>query len=145
MNCYLFRKLIKNEIQKKMKHETVLSWKGKMAFESEIDGHKIKLDVPTESGGDESGFRPKKLMLISLAGCTGMDVVSILRKMKVELADFDVAVEANLTDEEPKHYDKMHIVYRFKGANLPIEKLERAVSLSQEKYCGVSATLKKAV
>ncbi|HWS01422.1 MAG TPA: OsmC family protein, partial [Prolixibacteraceae bacterium] len=80
-----------------------------------------------------------------LAGCTGMDIVSILEKMRVELADLNVKVEGDMTEEHPKHFTSLHIVYEFWGKNLPMEKLEKAVSLSDERYCGVSATLKKGI
>jgi len=116
-----------------------------MAFEGDIDGHKITIDADTKVGGENRGPKPKPLMLLSLAGCTAMDVISILRKMRVELDDFDVEVQADSTDEHPKHYHKMHVIYHFTGKDLPQEKLEKAVSLSEERYCGVSAIYKKAV
>ncbi len=128
-----------------MKHIVDLEWKEAMAFESELDGHKIVLDAPVEVGGADSGPRPKKLMLLSLAGCTGMDIVSILKKMKVEPSYFNVKVEAELTEEHPKHYSSMKVIYEFKGDNLPMAKLEKAVNLSAEKYCGVQAVYKKAM
>ncbi|RLD31388.1 MAG: OsmC family peroxiredoxin, partial [Bacteroidetes bacterium] len=74
----------------------------------------------------------------SIAGCTGMDVVSILKKMRVELDGFNIKVEGELTEEHPKHFTKMNIIYEFTGKNLPMKKLEKAVDLSQERYCGVS-------
>jgi putative redox protein len=80
-----------------------------------------------------------------LAGCTGMDVISILKKMKVEVDEFNVRVEGTLTDQHPKHFTEMHLVYEFKGSNLPVEKLKHAIELSQEKYCGVSASFKNAI
>ncbi|MDA3880205.1 MAG: OsmC family protein [Prolixibacteraceae bacterium] len=128
-----------------MKQETLLSWKGDMEFETELFGHKLTLDAAEESGGHNKGLRPKVLMLTSLAGCTGMDVISILRKMKVEPDEFNVRVDGNVTDEHPKQYDKMHIIYEFKGDNLPEAKLKKAIELSQDKYCGVSSVYKKAI
>lgn len=128
-----------------MKHIVDLEWKEGMAFESELDGHTVKLDAPVEMGGADSGPRPKKLMLLSLAGCTGMDIVSILKKMKVELSYFNVKVEAELTEEHPKQYSSMTVIYEFKGDDLPMSKLEKAVNLSSEKYCGVQAVYKKAI
>jgi putative redox protein len=83
-------------------------------------------------------------MLAALAGCTGMDVVSILKKMRVDLDDFNVYVEGDLTEEHPKQYAQMHVIYEFKGKNLPEEKLQKAVNLSEERYCGVSAMYRKA-
>ena len=116
-----------------------------MKFDALVSGHHVIMDALPEVGGENSGPRPKELLLASLAGCTGMDVVSILKKMKVELESFNIEVEADLTEEHPKQYSKMHITYMFKGENLEMEKLKKAVDLSQEKYCGVSAMYRKAM
>ncbi len=128
-----------------MKHVVDMAWTDKLAFETEMDGHKVIIDAPEEAGGSDLGPRPKKLMLTALAGCTGIDVVMILKKMKVEFEAFNVIVEADVTEEHPKHYNKMKIVYQFKGKDLPLAKLEKAVKLSEEKYCGVSAVYKQAM
>ncbi len=120
-----------------------IDWQGDMAFEAELDGHKLIIDASPEVGGNDNGPRPKPLMLVALAGCTGMDVVSILKKMRVELDGLRVWVEAELTEEHPKHYSEMKIIYEFKGKDLPMDKLEKAVSLSEERYCGVSAVYRK--
>jgi putative redox protein len=125
--------------------ESKIRWTGEMAFETELDGHKITLDAAEAAGGHNTGMRPKKLMLTSLAGCTGMDVISILKKMKIIPDEFNVCVDGNLTEEHPKQYNSMHIIYEFKGNNLPEDKLMRAIELSQEKYCGVAALYKKAI
>lgn len=116
-----------------------------MAFETEIDGHKLKIDLPEELGGSGTGARPKPLMLAALAGCTGLDVVSILKKMRVDLDDFNIKVEGELTKEHPKQYINMHVTYEFWGEDLPISKIEKAIKLSDERYCGVSALYKKAI
>ena len=128
-----------------MAHKVVTNWKGNMEFEALISGHKVLMDATPESGGGDKGTRPKQLMLASLAGCTGMDVVSILKKMRVDLESFDIEVEADLTEEHPKYYNKMHVIYKFKGKDLDMEKLKKAVDLSQDRYCGVSAAYKKAM
>jgi len=128
-----------------MKHEINLKWHEKMAFEAEIGDYKIKIDAPKEVGGTGSGPTPKPLMLVSLAGCTAMDVVSILKKMRVEIEDLNIKVEGNVTEEHPKQYDYMKIIYQFKGKNLDKDKLEKAITLSQDRYCGVSALYKKAI
>ena len=127
-----------------MKHIVKTAWKGNMQFESEVNGHKIIIDTPTEMGGDDQGPRPKPLMLLALAGCTGIDVVAMLKKMRVEIESFDVDVEAELTEEPPTYYTRMHVVYAFTGKDLPLDKLEKAIELSREKYCGVSYMYKKA-
>jgi len=128
-----------------MKSSINLAWKENMSFETEMNGHKIILDADPAVGGENKGPRPKPFMLLALAGCTGMDVISILKKMRVEVESFNVKVEGNLTEEHPKQYDKMHVIYEFKGKNLPMEKIEKAVNLSEERYCGVSAMYKKAI
>ena len=128
-----------------MKHVVDMALTDKMAFEGDLDGHKVIVDAPEEAGGSDLGPRPKKLMLTALAGCTGVDVVMILKKMKVEYEALNIIVEGELTEDHPKHYNKMKIVYQFKGTDLPQAKLEKAVKLSEEKYCGVSAVYKHAV
>ena len=128
-----------------MKHIIDASWKGNMKFEAELDGHSVVVDATPEAGGEDAGPRPKKLMLVALAGCTGMDVVSLLKKMRVDFEDINIIVEGDVTEEHPKHYEKMHVIYKIKGKNLDIEKVKKAVDLSQEKYCGVSAVYKKAM
>lgn len=120
-----------------------VKWNDNMNFSSTIDGHTITVDALPESGGLDKGPRPKPFMLLALGGCTGMDVVSILKKMRVELDDLNIRVEAEMTDEHPKHYTKMTLIYSFKGKNLEIEKLTKAVELSEERYCGVMAVYKK--
>ncbi len=127
------------------KEEIKVDWLGNMAFKAQVNGHEIILDAVDAVGGENRGPRPKPLMMVALAGCTGMDVVSILKKMRVEVEHFAVRVVGNLTEEHPKHFDGMHIIYEFKGNDLPMEKLEKAVSLSEERYCGVSVSYRKAM
>jgi putative redox protein len=122
-----------------------LKWKENMAFTADVDGHKIILDLPVESGGTNSGPKPKPLLLVALAGCTAMDVISILKKMKIDPEYFNIRVDGNVTEEHPKHFTNIHLIYEFKGKDLPPDKLHRAVELSQERYCGVSETLRKAL
>jgi putative redox protein len=126
-----------------MRQDIIISWKEGMAFEANVDGHKLMLDAGEKVGGRNLGPRPKPLMLVALAGCTGMDVVSILTKMRVEVENFDVKVEGSQSEEHPVHYTSMHIVYEFWGKDLPQEKLEKAIELSLERYCGVYAVYKK--
>jgi len=129
--------------QLNMNNKVEVTWTGNMAFEANVNGFKIALDADESVGGHNSGPRPKPLTLASLGGCTGMDVVSILKKMRIEPEYFNVSVDGELTEEHPKYYHKIHIRYEFRGENLDMEKLEKAVSLSQERYCGVSELLKK--
>ncbi|MBN1242035.1 MAG: OsmC family protein [Spirochaetales bacterium] len=129
-----------------MTHEIVCEWKGDMAFEAEVTGHRITLDAEEQFGGRNAGPRPKQLLLASLAGCSGMDVISILRKMREPVSWYDIKVSGELTEEHPKYYSRIKLVYRFKQADgLKAENVEKAVRLSQEKYCGVSALLRMAI
>jgi putative redox protein len=128
-----------------MKDEINVKWAGDMAFEATVDGHRLLFDARTEVGGRNAGPRPKPLLMASLAGCTGMDVVSILKKMKVELAGFNVKAEGTLNEEHPRFFTAIHLTYEFTGNDLPFDKIKHAIELSQDKYCGVSATLKKAL
>jgi putative redox protein len=127
------------------KESVTTKWLDKMAFETEVNGHKIIIDAEAGVGGEDRGPRPKLLMLSALGGCTAMDVISILKKMRVDPEGFNVTVEGDLTEEYPKHFFKMHVIYEFTGKDLPLDKLQKAVALSEEKYCGVSAVYKKAM
>ena len=117
---------------------------GGMSFETEIDGHSIIVDADSNFGGESKGPKPKPLVLQALTGCTGMDVISLLNKMRVEYTDFSVTVEAELTDEHPKYYHKIHLIYSLKTKPEYHAKVEKAVNLSQDRYCGVSFMLAKA-
>jgi putative redox protein len=114
-----------------------------MSFDAEVNGFNIKLDAAEAVGGKNKGPRPKPLLLVSLGGCTAMDVVSILKKMRVEYDAFNMEIDAEMTDEHPKYYHTIRLKYIFSGKDLPMAKLEKAVDLSQERYCGVSAMLGK--
>ena len=127
-----------------MEHEITLNWLEKMAFEStQPDGYKIRLDA--DENPETSATRPKPLLLSALAGCTAMDVVSLLQKMRVDLKKLDIKVKGELTEDHPKYYKSMHITYILSGSNIDREKVEKAISLSQEKYCGVSALFRMAI
>jgi putative redox protein len=127
-----------------MSEKVNVNWTEEMSFEATVNDHKIVLDAVEAVGGKNRGPRPKPLTLVSLGGCTGMDVVSILKKMRVEFDGFNVDIEGELTDEHPKYYHKIKIIYKFKGKDLPKDKIEKAVNLSQDRYCGVTAMLGKA-
>jgi len=127
----------KRKIMSTTNHITT-KWLGKMAFESNNpSGLDLKIDASPDDGGEGKGFRPKALMLSGLAGCSGLDVAGLIKKMKLEVDDFHIETIANLTDEHPKFYDKVVVEYHFHGNNLEEKKLQRAVDLSVEKYCGV--------
>ena len=118
------------------------TWKNKMAFDSHIGKHTIRIDAGGDVG-DDSGPGPKKLLLSALAGCTGMDVVSLLNKMRVPFTGFEMDIDADLTADHPIVYSEIRLVYGFFGKDLDRQKVQKAVDYSQEKYCGVSAMLKK--
>lgn len=126
-------------------HSIQTIWRKNNIFDTEIDGHTITIDLGKEQGGDDAGPRPKKLLLISAAGCSGLDIVEMARKMRINLKHFDIRIEAEMSDEHPKQYTSLKVIYQFRGENLPQAKLERACKLSFENYCGVLAMYKKAV
>lgn len=111
---------------------------GGMNFTADLNGHKVEIDTEESRGGKSLGTRPKALMLASLAGCTGLDVVGILNKMRVVFSDFSLKVDAHLTDEEAAIYDEVVVNYSIKVDEADQPKVEKAVKLSQEKYCGVT-------
>lgn len=121
-----------------MGHKVTTTWKNKMLFESDNPlGKNLLMESGPESGGSNQGLSPKALMLSSLGGCTGLDLLSLFKKMRVEIEDFKVIVNGELTEEHPKYYDKVSIDYYFTGTDLNKEKIKKAVSLSEERYCGV--------
>lgn len=105
----------------------------------------IPMDGPEDFGGSNAGIRPKEMLLLSLAGCTGSDVAAILQKKRVKLDGFEMNVEADQTEEHPKVYSTIRLEYVFYGKNIKESDVERAIELSQTKYCGVTAMLEKAV
>jgi putative redox protein len=118
-------------------------WTGDMSFEAEVNGHKVPMDAPAEAGGKDGGPRPKPLLLAALTGCSGMDVVSILKKMREPCTWFAMKAEAESAEEHPKKYTSIRLVYQFKKSDdLNRENVLKACQLSQDKYCGVSAMLK---
>ena len=125
-------------------HNVTTTWKGKMQFEStNPSGESLLINAGEENGGEGAGLRPKALMLSALAGCSGLDVASLIEKMKLEVDDFKIETSANLTEIDPKTYDAVTLEYHFYGSNLNEDRLKRAVDLSVEKYCGVLEMFKK--
>ncbi len=121
-----------------MTNHITTTWLGEMKFEStNPSGHNLFIDAGKDNGGNSEGYRPKALMLSALAGCSGLDVASLIKKMKLEVDSFKIEIYANLTEEHPKYYDKVDMRFHFFGENLDEKKLQKAVDLSIEKYCGV--------
>jgi len=119
------------------------TWKGNMQFESTNEGGNLNIDANEEVGGEGKGYRPKSLMLTALAGCSGLDIVSLLKKMRAEVKDISIDVEGELTEEHPKYYHKVKMTFNFYGKDFKKDKIEKAVKLSEERYCGVMAMFKK--
>ncbi|OOC42634.1 OsmC family protein [Thermosipho sp. 1074] len=123
-------------------------YNGMLFYSKTTSGHDLILDASENVGGKDAGARPKELILYSLMGCTGMDVVSLLRKMRVidQMESFKLEVDYENASEHPKVYTKIHLKYIFKfNGEPPKEKVEKAVNLSQDRYCAVSAMLKKVI
>jgi len=108
-------------------------------------GHWIPMDGPADFAGSDAATRPKELILISLGGCTGADVASILSKMKEDITRFIINIDAETANEHPKVFTTIHITYTFWGKELKESNIEKAIFLSQDRYCSVTAMLKKAV
>jgi putative redox protein len=116
-----------------------------IAFAGKTDtNHWVTMDGTEEFGGSNAGVRPKELLLIALGGCTGSDVVSIFKKKGGDLKDFEINITADVAEQHPQVYTKIHIEYVFYGENLSVKDLERAIELSQTKYCSVTNMLNKA-
>jgi len=108
-------------------------------------GHWVSMDGPEDFGGGDAATRPKELLLLALGGCTGSDVVSILRKKRVQLDAFEIHLTAEQVDEHPQVYKSIHMEFVFRGRDIKPADVERAIELSETKYCSVSAMLRPAV
>jgi putative redox protein len=128
-----------------MTHEVESVWMGKMQFNALVGGHTVIMDAPERVGGENLGSIPKPFMLTALSGCTGMDVVSMLRKAGKELERFEVRVSGEISRTPPILYTKVHLVYDMHGDADVQEEALRAVERSQHEVCGVSAMMKKAM
>ncbi len=126
-------------------HEVETQWMGKMQFNALVNNHTIVMDAPERVGGEDNGPIPKPFVLTALSGCTGMDIVSLLRKANKEVTDLDIKVIGELSKQAPITYTAIHMVYTFKGTEENKLAALQAVTDSQEKYCGVSYLLKKAL
>jgi putative redox protein len=126
-----------------MGHKTEVNWKDGLHFEAALEEFKIQVDADKEFGGQDKGPKPKPLVLVALGGCTAMDVASMMQKMKINFTEFSVEVSGELAEDHPKIYEKIKVVYKIKGENMPYSKIKKAVDLSTEKYCAVNAMLRK--
>jgi len=128
-----------------MKVTANATWKQGMEFDGTgWSGHTVAMDAGEEFGGKDRAARPFELVLVGLCGCTGMDVVSLLRKMRVDFAALDLAVEAEKSEEQPHVFTEINLTYIVRGNDIDEEKLKKAIELSMNRYCSVTAMLRKA-
>jgi len=120
---------------------TRIVWKEGMSFDAELDGFTIAMDADEKVGGTGRGPKPKGLTLVSLGGCTGMDVISILRKMKQDVTGLEIEVDSTLVEDHPKKFDVITVRYQLTGNGIDPGRVKRAVELSNTRYCGVNASL----
>ena len=121
-----------------------VNWKGGVAFDARSgSGHEIVIDGPPEHGGENQGARPMEFLLLGLAGCSGFDVIHILKKARQNVTDFSVSVSAERSESIPKIFEKIHLHYTVKGVNISEQAVTRAVQLSEDKYCSASVMLGK--
>lgn len=124
--------------------ESKLIWNAGMNFTAENRTHKENFDVSREQGGDDSAPTPKEVLLNAMCACSGMDVVSIAKKMRLELSSFHMTAKAEKTKTIPSYFASVHMKYFLEGEDLDREKVIRLVALSMTKYCGVSYMVSKA-
>lgn len=128
-----------------MKHEVETMWMGKMQFNALINGHTIVMDAPERVGGEDHGPIPKPFVLSALSGCTGMDVIALLRKTGKQLKGFNLKVSGEISKTPPIEYTSVHVIYEMKGNPEDQQIALDMVMQSQEKICGVSHMLKKII
>ncbi|HBE77557.1 MAG TPA: peroxiredoxin [Firmicutes bacterium] len=122
--------------------QSKLIWNNQMGFSAAGEsGHLIIMDADTANGGAGQGLRPMELLLHGLGGCTGMDVVSILKKMQIDLENFSIEINAERAPEHPKRFTNIHLIFKMSGPNINRDKAYHAIELSQTKYCSVAASL----
>jgi len=128
-----------------MTHEIETQWMGKMQFNALVNGHTVVMDALEKAGGEDNGPIPKPFVLSALSGCTGMDVIAILKRSNHQVQDFNMKVTGEISKQAPIEYVAIHIVYEFKGNEDSKQAALDAVMASQEKYCGISHMLKKII
>jgi len=128
---------------KRMKHYVETQWTGKMQFNALVNGHTLVMDGPEKVGGENNGPIPKPFVLTALTGCTGMDVIVLLRKAGKHVKDFILKVEGEISPQPPIEYTGIHLVYELSGDENLQEDVLNAINNSQENICGVSKMLKR--
>lgn len=122
-----------------------IHWLKGLGFDVQVRDHHQLMDAKKEYGGKDRGPNPKEYVLAGLCGCTGMDVVSLLKKFKVEFEEFDVSAQSELTKDHPIQFAEIHLEFKLSGSGVDAALFQKAVDLSMTRYCGVSAMLSKAV
>jgi putative redox protein len=126
-----------------MTRQAVVKWVDGLKFVGTgYTNHAIVIDGPADAGGNDSAVRPGEMLLMALAACTGIDVVSLLKKMRVQFDSFEIGITAEAAENHPKYFKKIDVEYRVRGRDIPPDKLQRAIDLSRETYCSVSAQLR---
>ena len=123
--------------------QTTTKWARALAFDGEVNQHVVRMDTTVEKGGTDSGMSPKQMLLCSLSACSGMDVVGVLDKMKVPYSMLEIIASAEQTEEHPKVFKEIFLTYKTDAPLSYADKVIRAVELSQDKYCGIAAMLRK--
>lgn len=134
-----------NNDKTNMTHNVEAQWMGKMQFNALVGGHTVVMDAPERAGGEDLGSIPKPFMLTALAGCTGMDVVALLRKAGITMDHFEVDVSGEITKAPPIAYSGIHVTYKIRGDAAYMAQALAVVQRSQNEICGVSYMLKKAL
>ena len=126
-----------------MKSRVSVKWLNNMAFQGISDSHVVSLDASHEEGGNDNGLRPKALLMMALGGCTGMDVVNLLTKMREKFKSFEVNIEATIDHDNPLVYSSFEVTYIISGPEINTPKIVKAVKMSMDTYCGVAMMLRK--
>ncbi|MTI81872.1 MAG: OsmC family protein [Firmicutes bacterium] len=120
-----------------------INWEGNMKFVGSDDNFEVTMDAAAVYGGQNEGIRPMELMLLSVGGCTGIEVGHILNKMRVKFDSFNIEVNGNRVDEHPKVFNNIDIIYKFTGENIPEQKVNKALQLAAEVYCSAANMVNK--
>lgn len=125
--------------------QATVTWTEGLKFTAAAtSGHSVSLDASIEGGGDNAGFQPLELLLVGLGGCTGMDVISLLKKMRQDVTGYEVFVTGDRADEHPKVYTRIHVEHVVRGRGVESTAVQRAIDLSAQRYCPAMAMLSKA-
>lgn len=144
-NCEKYKLLLNKGFLREVKMETTLTFKSNLSFSVQARDHHFVIDASPKAGGENLGPSPKEYLLSAIASCSGMDVVSLLRKMRIGFETFEINADAEAREEHPRIFKKIHVAYRLLGNEIKSEKVIQAVEMSMGKYCGVSAMVVQTV